>query len=218
MVKSVEEICNDIINKRGDKLPKFKVTSRNLSTCLNCGNPNNPFGNNALYSYEGLYDRLERMIVEMLKEEYGHFKEFASAKNYLNRKCKEIWNVYTPLKNVPKDAMKALGISNCPDLDSLLYSCLKYFESEDKMMTVNAISSILNNDNMPYNIDDIHKYLEIMHKTRAIKYNFNTVKYLISEHNYHKEKLETLGVEKETLDKALKDLPLKIRLKFMFQK
>ena len=233
MGKTVEEICNEIINNRGEKLPKFKRTSRNLSNCLNCNNPNNPYGNIALYSYEGLYDRLERMIVEklasaidknsaydikMLKDEYGHFKEFASAKNYLNRKCKEIWNVYTPLKDVPKDAMKALGISNCPDLDSLLYSCLKFFESENKMMTVNAISSILNNDNMPYNMDEIHKYLEMMHKTRAIKYNFNTVKYLISEHNYDKEKLETLGVEKETLDMALKDLPLKIRLKFMFKK
>jgi hypothetical protein len=233
MGKTVEEICNEIINNRGERMPKFKTTSRTLSSCLECNIPNNPYGSIALYSDEGLYDKLERIItqkladaidqnspykIKQLKEEYGHLKEFANAKKYLNQKSKEIWNVYAKQKNVPKDAMKALGISNCPDLDSLLYSCIKCFEQDGKNTTAIAIDSILNNENMSYTMEDIHKYLETMHKSKAVEYNFNTIRYLIYKHHYEREKLASLGVEKEMLNKVLKDLPLKIRLKFLFKK
>lgn len=233
MGKTVEEICNEIINNRGEKLPKFKSTSRTLSNCLACNNPNNPYGSIALYTEEGLYDKLERIIaqklasaidqnspykIKQLKEEYGHLEEFANAKKLLNQKSKEVWNVYKKQKSVPKDAMKALGITNCPDLDSLLYTCIKYFEQDGKNTTAIVIDSILNNENMSYTIDDIHKYLETMHKNKGIKYNNNTIRYLIYKYHYDKEKLAALGISKETLDKVLKDLPLKIRLKFLFNK
>jgi len=233
MGKTVEEICNSIINNRDEKFPKFKSTSRTLSRCLECNNPNNPYGSIALYNDEGLYDKLERIItqkladaidknspctVKQLKEEYGHLEEFAKAKKFLNQKSKEVWNVYAKPKNVPKDAMKALGISNCPDLDSLLYTCIKYFEQDGKNSTAVAIDSILNNENIPYTIDDIHKYLETMHKSKAVKYNFNTIRYLIYKHHYEREKLYSLGADKDTITQAVKSLPLKIRLKFLFSK
>lgn len=233
MGKTVEEICNTIINNRGEKLPKFKTTSRTLSSCLECNNPNNPYGSIALYSEDGLYDKLERIItqklagaidqnspykIKQLKEEYGHLEEFANAKKFLNQKSKEVWNVYTKQKNVPKDAMKALGITNCPDLDSLLYSCVKYFEQDGKNTTALAIKSILDNENMSYTIDDIHKYLETMHRSKAVKYNFNTIRYLIFEHHYDYEKLYSIGADKEIINQAVKTLPLKIRLKFLFNK
>ena len=233
MGKTVEEICNDIINNRGEKMPKFKHTSRTLSSCVRTNNFNNPYMSPALYSNDGLYDRLELIITQKLasaidqnspyqirqiKEQYGHLKEFANAKKFLNHKSKEIWNVYANPDNIPKEAMKALGITNCPDLDSLLYNCLKYFEKEDRDTTSLAIATILKNKNMPYNMDDIHKYLESMHKNKGINYNFNTVKYLIYEHNYDTEKLKSLGIKKETISKAVKTLPLKYRLKFLFKK
>lgn len=233
MGKTVEEICNSIINSRGEKIPKLKPTTKRLSSSLGCTNPQNPYSKIALYDYEGMYDRLERIITErlasaidenspekikQLKAEFGHLKEFADAKTFLNRKSKEIWNVYTPLKNVPKDAMKALGITNCPDLDSLLYNPIKYFEKDNKTATATAIASILKNKNMPYDINDIHKYLENMHKSKAVKYNFNTIRYLIYEHHYDKEKLRSLGADKDTIKQAVQTLPLKIRLKFLFDK
>jgi hypothetical protein len=230
MRKTVEEICNSIINNRDDKLPKFKSTSQGLSSCLNCNNLKNPY---ILYDNEGLYDRLERIIthklalaidnnsvadVKKIKEEFGHLKEFANAKKFLNQRSKEVWNVYANPKDVPLDAMKVLGISNCPDLDSLLYNCIKYFEKDGKTTTVAAISSILKNKNIPYNMDDIYKYLESMHKNKAVKYNSNTIRYLIYEHHYDRDKLKILGAEKETINEALKTLPLKIRLKFLLKR
>ena len=111
--------------------------------------------------------------------------------------------------------MKVLGITNCPDLDSLLADCINYYEKDGKSVTSCAIASILKNNNMSYDIEDIHKYLEKMYKTNRTKYNFNTIKYLISEHKYNKDKLKSLGVDKEQISKVLKTLPFKIRLKFL---
>ena len=76
----------------------------------------------------------------------------------------------------------------------------------------------MNNENIPYTIDDIHKYLETMHKSKAVKYNFNTIRYLIYKHHYEREKLYSLGADKDTITQAVKSLPLKIRLKFLFSK
>ena len=55
-----------------------------------------------------------------------------------------------------------------------------------------------------------------MNKKAVCKYNFKTVRYLISEQNYTKEQLADLGIEKETIKTALKSLGLKYKLKYLF--
>jgi len=236
MGKTVEDICNVLISKRS-KISGVTFSApensaqKTLTSCVCCSNPvkNNPYG--AFFNDESLYDNLERAIttelakaldnnsvekIKYLKNKYGHLKEFKNAKEFLNRKCKEIWNVYDDVKNLPKDAMRCLGITNQPDLDFILSDSLKYYEKDNSDTTSYIISSALKNKNLSYTIDDIHKYLKEMNKKSDCKYNFKTVRYLIQEQNYTKEKLADLGIEKETLEQALKSLPLKYRLKYLF--
>lgn len=232
MGKTVEEICNVLISKHSKTLGvdfalNKKQECKTLSSCVCASNPlkNNPY--NAFFSDENLYDNLERAItselaqaldknsierIKYLKNKYGHLKEFKNAKEFLNIKCKEIWNVYDEIKNLPKEAMKCLGITNQPDLDFILNDSLKYYEKDNSDTTSYIISSTLKNKNLSYTMDDIHKYL----KKSNCKFNYKTVQYLIKEQNYTKEKLSDLGVEKDTLNLALKSLPLKYKLKYLF--
>ena len=234
MGKTVEEIC-DIIAKQhtskicadvslcGDK--KLKT----LASVVRCEAPlkNNPY--QALFASDNLYDNIERKITEELaqaidnnsvqrikhlKNKYGNLKEFKSAKEFLNKKCKEIWNVYEDVKHLPKEAMKSLGITNQPDLDFILHNSLKYYEKDESKSTSYIIESTLKNENISYTIDDIHKYLKETSKKLKCKFNFYTVKYLIEKQNYSKEKLLDLGIEDNTLKRALKELSLKDKLKF----
>jgi len=234
MGKTVEEICNIIAKQHTSKIcadiplhPENR--SKTLSSAVCCTAPvkNNPY--QALFASENLYDNLERKITEELakavdnnsvqrikhlKNKYGNLKEFKSAKEFLNNKCKEIWNVYDDLKNVPKEAMKSLGITNQPDLDFILGNSLKYYEKDESKSTSYIIESTLKNKNMSYKIDDIHKYLKETSKKSKCKFNFYTVKYLIEKQNYSKDKLSDLGVEDGLLKKVLKELSLKEKFKF----
>ena len=236
MGKTVEEICNILSSKHCENLGTdfYKVKNSEQKTLSSCVchsslNINNPYC--ALFADENLYDNLERAIttelalaldsnfverIKYLKNKYGHLKEFKSAKEFLNKKCKEVWNVYENPKNLPKEAMKCLGITNQPDLDFILGNSLKYYEKDDSDTTSYIISATLKNENLSYTIDDIHKYLKEMNKKSKCKYNFKTILYLIKEQNYTKEKLADLGADKNTVETALKSLPLKYRLKFLF--
>ena len=71
-------------------------------------------------------------------------------------------------------------------------------------------TAILKNDNLTYKIEDIHKFL----KKENEHYNFRTVAYLISEQNYDRRKLLELGIKKDTVEQALKTIPIKARLRY----
>lgn len=236
MGKTVEEICNVLTTRHSQNLgtdfsPVQNKTRKNLYSCVCCSSPNknNPYS--AFFINDNLYDKLERAItqelalaldnnsvekIKHLKKKYGHLKEFKSAKEFLNKKCKEIWNVYENVQKLPKEAMKCLGITNQPDLDFILGDSLKYYEKDNSDTTSYIISATLRNNNLSYTMDDIHKYMKEMSKKSKCRYNFKTVRYLISEQNYTKEQLADLGADKDTVETALKSLPLKYRLKFLF--
>lgn len=236
MAKTVEEICNILAKKHicGVSTEITAQTNSHPKTLLSCTCANNYKHNPyAFFNDENLYDKLERAIikelasavdendvqkVKYLKNKYGKLNEFKNAKDFLNEKSKQIWNVYEPVKNLPKEAMKALGITNQPDLDFILENTLKYYEKDNSQTTAYIISSTLKNPNLSYSMDDIHQYMKNMNIKQNCKYNFETVKYLISEQNYTKEKLFDLGIEKNIIDIALKALPLKFKLKFFLQK
>lgn len=155
--------------------------------------------------------------IKRLKEEFGNEKEFVKAKNFLNDKCKQIWNVYDNPTNVPKAAMKSLGITNQPTLEFLLDNSVKYFEKDGGNATAKTIESILNNKNMDYTIEDIHKYLLDKYLKEQCNYNPQTVKYLIQKHNYDVVKLIQLGIDKDEIKEVLKSIPLKQRVKYSFK-
>lgn len=234
MGKTVEDICNVLISKRS-KISGVTFSApensaqKTLTSCVCCSNPvkNNPYS--AFFNDESLYDNLERAIttelaqaldknsverIKYLKDKYGHLKEFKKAKEFLNKKCKEVWNVYENTQNLPKDAMKCLGITNQPDLDFILGNSLKFYEKDNSDTTSYIISSTLKNENLSYTMEDIHNYL----KKSNCKFNLKTVQYLIREQNYTKEKLADLGVNKEDIENALKRLTLKQRIEFYLRK
>ena len=154
--------------------------------------------------------------VKALKKEYENDIEFAKAKKYLDQKCKEVWNVYeTKNVTVPYAAMKTLGITNRPSIDFLLKESVKYFENDNGTTTVDIIKSVLKNKKLDYTIGDIHDYLVCMNKKEKCKYNFNTVKYLIENHNYNSVQLSELGFNKDELANIFKKLGFKNKVKFI---
>lgn len=238
MGKTVEEICNVLISKYsknlglGFSVPEKQVR-KTLSSCVCCSslNKNNPYS--AFFDDENLYNNLERTItaelaqaldnnsvekIKYLKNKYGNLKEFKNAKEFLNKKCKEIWNVYDNTQNLPKDAMKCLGITNRPDLHFILGDSLKYYEKDNSDTTSYIIASTLKNENLSYTMDDIHKYLKEMYQKSDCRCNFKTIKYLITEQNYSKDKLNDLGIEKDVIEKVLLQLPIKQKIEFYFRK
>lgn len=237
MGKTVEDICNVLIKNQVSNINTDIISSqkkcRTLSSIVCCSYPENSNPYKALFNDDNLYNELERAIIKELavaidknsvsrikhlKSKYGHLNEFKNAKNYLDKKCKEVWNVYEDNKNVPKDAMKSLGITNQPELDFLLGNSLKYYEKDNSDTTSYIISSILKNQNLSYTMDEIHKYLKDMNCKLKCQYNFKTVRYLITKQNYSKSKLDELGINKENLEQALKELSLKEKLKFYLSK
>ncbi len=234
MGKTVEEICNVLISKHSQNLgvdfslPEKQVR-KSFSSFICTSNylKNNPYC--AFFNDENLYDTQERTIttelaqaldnnsvekIKYLKNKYGHLKEFKKAKEFLNKKCKEIWNVYENTQNLPKDAMKCLGITNQPDLDFILGDSLKFYEKDNSDTTSYIISSTLKNENLSYTMEDIHKYL----KKSNCKFNFKTVQYLIREQYYTKDKLMDLGINKSDIENALKRLTLKQKIEFYLRK
>ena len=155
--------------------------------------------------------------VKDLKKEYGQLKEFSLAKDFLNKKCKEVWNVFdTRVKNIPHNSMKALGITNKPDLESILGDSVRFYEKDGGNSTSRIIATILNNENLDYTISDIHKFLKLHHEKEKFNCNPKTIEYLISSQNYDKYKLFDLGVGKLSIYKTYKGLSFKNKCRFIF--
>lgn len=155
--------------------------------------------------------------IKQLKSKFGNDKEFLTAKNFLNEKCKEIWNVFEnkdTLIKLPKEAMKALGITNQPLLEFLLGNSIRYYEKDGGNTTAVTIGSILNNKNLDYTIEDIHKFLRTAAIKEKLNFNLNTVKYLITEQNYTKLNLQDLGVEQKVISQAVQSISFKNKVKY----
>lgn len=151
--------------------------------------------------------------IKELKDRYGHEKEFATAKKFLNQKCKEVWDVFNSKNKkikIPYKAMKALGITNQPTLEFLLSNSLNFYEKNDTNATSQIISNILNNKNLTYTMKEIHAYLKQSYEKDSIKYNLKTVNYLITRQKYDKQKLKEIGIDKD----IMKKLSLKTKLQY----
>lgn len=155
--------------------------------------------------------------VKDLKKEYGNLKEFSSAKDFLNKKCKEVWNVFdSKVKNIPHEAMKALGITNKPDLETILGDSVRFYEKDGGNSTARIIASILSNENLDYSISDVHKFLKNYHDKEKFICNLKTIEYLMTFQNYDKYRLFDLGVGKLSIYKVYKGLSLKNKCRFIF--
>lgn len=155
--------------------------------------------------------------VKDLKKEYGNLKEFSLAKDFLNKKCKEVWNVFdSKIKNIPHEAMKALGITNKPDLETILGDSVRFYEKDGGNSTARIIASILSNENLDYSISDVHKFLKLAHEKEKFNCNLTTIEYLITSQNYDKYKLFDLGVGKLSIYKTYKGLSFKNKCRFIF--
>lgn len=161
-------------------------------------------------------DKNDVQEVKKIKEKYQNTKEFAKAKDFLNKKCKEVWDVFenknTKL-NPPYAAMKVLGITNQPTLEILLADSLKYYEKDNGSTTVDIILSILANENIHYTFEDIYEYLKKNNKKEKYKYNLITVSYLASKLEYDELRLESLGIEQNIIKKLFKSLSIKDKIK-----
>ena len=158
--------------------------------------------------------------IKYLKLKYGNEKEFKVAKEYLNRKAKEVWNVFENRNtkiNVPKNSMKTLGITNLPSLEFMLGESVRFYENDGGSTTVDIIRSILKNKNLDYTFEDIYRYLLSAHKKYCCDYNLKTVTYLISWLDCDVDKLLALGIEKKTIMMALEAFPFMTRLKYLFK-
>lgn len=154
--------------------------------------------------------------IKRLKFEYGDSKEFLQAKNYLNTKCKEVWDVFADKGKrfaIPKEAMKALGITNQPTLEFLLGDSIKYYEKDNGTTTVDIILSILANENLSYTLEDIYSFLQKSYQKGESKFNLITVSYLASRLDYNYEKLAKIGVENKLYRQILVKLPIKEKLR-----
>ncbi len=158
--------------------------------------------------------------VRKIKKEYGNTKEFAKAKDFLNKKCKDVWNVFDNKNNrlkIPAEAMKTLGITNQPSLDFLLNDSLRFYEKDNGTTTVDIINSILDNINIYYTFSDIYSYLKISNKKNNYKLNFKTTKYFIKKLDFDEKKLLDLGIKQETISQALNNLSVLDKLKYLFK-
>jgi hypothetical protein len=164
-------------------------------------------------------DKNEVSEVKRIKEKYKNTKEFARAKDFLNKKCKEVWDVTA--KNIklnpPYEAMKVLGITNQPSLETLLSDSLKYYEKDNGSTTVDVILSILSNENINYSFEDIYEYLKKNNKKEKYKYNLVTVSYLATKLEYDEYKLNDLGIEQNIVKKLFKSLSVKDKIKCVFK-
>src|SRR5574344_46431 len=175
-------------------------------------------------------DKNDVQSIKEIKGLYAKYKEFAVAKEFLNQKCKEIWNVFENKNQklqIPKEALQTLGITNVPTLEFLLADSLRFYEKDNGNTTSRIISSVLANVNISYDISDIHNFLMTFLKKEKCKLNFQTVKYLIVKQNYTHLKLEDLCVENNTVKNVFGELSLKeksnfifrnVKLKFLFKK
>lgn len=213
-----------------------KNQSSLTSYILNTSGINNYGGFLGVITDEELSDKTVRKIVlelsraidkdsveeiKFLKAEYGNKKEFAIAKRFLDKKCKKVWDVFASKNkkiNVPKNAMKFLGITNQPSLEFLLGDSLKFFEKDNGSTTVDIIMSILNNKNLSYDFEDIHKFLKNSYQKGQCKYNLITVSYLAQQLDYNRHELERLGIDDKTLKHVFNSLTLEEKTKVVWKK
>lgn len=165
-------------------------------------------------------DKNDVIKVKELKQQYQDKKEFVKAKDFLNKKCKEVWDVFenkTTKLNPPYEAMKALGITNQPSLEVLLADSLKYYEKDNGSTTVDVILSILANENINYTFEDVYEYLKKNNKKEKYKYNLITVSYLATKLEYDEMKLGDLGIEQNIVKKLFKSLSVKDKIKCIWK-
>jgi len=158
--------------------------------------------------------------IREIKKKYIDIKEFAQAKDFLNNKCKQVWDVFENQKTkliVPEKAMKTLGITNIPDIEFLLSDSLRYFEKDNGKSTINIISRILKNENLKFTLDDICEFLHNFSIKNNIKYNKNTIEYLSYELNYDIQKLNYIGISKKSIIDVLKKASLKVKIKSLIK-
>ena len=158
--------------------------------------------------------------IKYLKAKYGSEKEFCVAKEYLDRKAKQVWDVFQDKNtkiSVPREAMKSLGITNLPSLEFMLGDSIKFFESDGGSTTVEIIRFILSNKNLNYTFDDIYSYLLLAHKKYCSSFNLKTVNYLIQWLDCDVEKLMALGIDKKTIMTALQEFSFMTKLKYLFK-
>lgn len=165
-------------------------------------------------------DKNDVAKIKQLKQQYQDTKEFVKAKDFLNKKCKEVWDVFenknTKL-NLPYEAMKTLGITNQPSLETLLADSLKYYEKDNGSTTVDVILSILANENINYTFDDVYEYLRKNNKKEKYKYNLITVSYLATKLEYDEMRLSDLGIEQNIVKKLFKSLSVKEKIMCIFK-
>lgn len=160
-------------------------------------------------------DKNSVVDIKRLKYQYASTKEFARAKEFLNKKCKQVWDVFENKSEkikIPKDAMKSLGISNKPTLEFLLDESIKFYEKDNGSTTVDIICSILKNPNIDYTFEEIFEYLSKKHTKEKCKYNLITVKYLAQKLDYDSEKLNSVGADKTILKRVFNLLSLKEKI------
>lgn len=155
--------------------------------------------------------------IKLIKTQYSHTKEFSKAKDFLNRECKSVWNVFenkNKKMNVPKQALKVLGITNNPSLDFLLGNSIRYFEKNNSNTTVDIIESILKNPNLDYTIQDIYDYLKFMYVNKNCKYNLTTLAYFLKQYNYDKKTLTPVGADKKAIKAIIKTFSFNEKIKY----
>ncbi|MBQ8460671.1 hypothetical protein IJ541_11315 [bacterium] len=226
---SNENIINGAI-ELSCKKPKNKKT---LTSCIMYAESFSEFGtliindelSNKLtfqiaYKLAQAIDKNSIIDIKKIKYEYGKTKEFANAKEFLNKKCKEIWNIYENKSSkleIPVEAMKTLGITNKPSLDFLLENSLNFYEKDNRSTTVDIINSILENKNLDYNFNDIYNYLVNFYRKKRCKYNFLTAQYMAENLDYNKTKLDLLGIDKNLSDKIFKTLSFTNKIKYIIK-
>lgn len=229
------DICDEIFSiceNTSNGLAKSEKNTKSLASSVNSFKTN-PFG--VLILDCDLPDRKAMDIalklayaidrdsvndIKYLKSKYGAEKEFVSAKEYLNKKAKQVWDVFENRNkkiNVPTKSMKALGITNLPSLAFMLDESVKYYEKDGSSTTVDIIRSILTNKNLNYTFDEIFEYLISAHKKYCVEYNLKTVTYLIQWVDCDVKKLSKLGIDDKTIMRALEEFPLKAKLKYLLK-
>lgn len=217
----------DIIALNGKKSDKVRLSSTvKYIKCSDCGGVviNDELTDKKVYEIASqlalAIDKNSVTEVKRIKYEYGDTHEFAAAKDFLNKQCKQVWDVFEN-KNiemkVPKEAMKALGITNKPSLESLLNDSIQFFEKDGGSITTNLISLILENKNLDYSFDEIFEYLKTKFRKENCKYNFTTVKYLAEKLDYDMEKVSLLCVDIDLLKKIFDSLSVKEKFKYILK-
>ena len=156
-------------------------------------------------------DKNQPLEVKRIKQRYSSTPEFVKAKIFLNRLCKQVWDVFENRSikmEIPSEAFKALGITNKPSLEFLLSDSIKYYEKDNGQTTANLIASILENKNLNYTFDDIFEYLKSAHAKEKCEYNLNTFKCIAKKVDYNKKKLLYLGIQKEQYKQIMKSVPI----------